>query len=104
MQPKYPKLKPALQINIYIEEDQHIEEISSSAAAATTDVISNTKLGANPVRNETTIESNQPVRAILNEDEGYFQLGKPTAQSKTFIFTIIIAFARNLIKVWMECV
>lgn len=88
LQPKYPKLKPTLQVNIYIEDDQQQQASANSRPSSS---------NSNPVNDN---DSNQPLKVLLNEEEGYFQIGKTSTQnSQTFIFTIIIAFARNLIKV-----
>jgi hypothetical protein len=38
-------------------------------------------------------------KPVLNENEGYFQIGPVTNTCNTFVLSITILFAKNLIKV-----
>ena len=86
LQSKYPKSKPAIQINLYVEDDQPVQ---------LTNIIENPSDSFN-----ASFESKKmPLNVNLIENEGYFQIEKKTSQCETYVLTITIAFAKNLMRV-----
>jgi hypothetical protein len=89
LQSKYPKSKPNVQINIYVEsEQQQQEEDDVNLSVHSAPPLSQHNSLLNLSRNSVDVK--------LNKNEGYFQIGPSTSSS--FILTITIAFARNLLR------
>lgn len=45
------------------------------------------------------LHESKKLQVSLNEQEGYFLIGKYSPNSQTYVLTITIAFARNLLRV-----
>lgn len=90
MQPKYPKLKPMLHINLYIEGEQSSNQNGSTSSIP------------NQLRPSSACsDSSQNVKPSITlvEDQGYYLIGKLNDNCHTYELTFGIAFARNLLRV-----
>ncbi|CAF0771183.1 unnamed protein product [Brachionus calyciflorus] len=96
LQSKYSKLKPQIKVNIYIEEDPSNQDDKAQIE------ISEKKIDSRPTSSHSTRSQNdpeiKPLQISLNENEGYFNVGKPNHNAHTFVLTITVAFARNLVR------
>ncbi len=103
LQPKYPKSKPSIQINLYVEDDQPVQldqQLNSSKQSEIVQLKTSTSnISLNNSLNSVVNENNKRLQISLIESEGYFQLGAQGPNCHTYILTITIAFARNLIRV-----
>lgn len=98
LQPKYPKAKPSIQINLYVEDDQPTQLGDSISLEMRPPQFSTNKPlnSANGSLN-TSIDKNV-LKINLIESEGYFQIESPSPECQVYTLTITIAFARNLIR------
>ncbi|XP_052280654.1 centrosomal protein of 120 kDa-like [Dreissena polymorpha] len=83
---KYQKSKPELRLGLYLDEDKSEENTSFKAKEAPPRLIET------PVKDKTS----QLLKPVLNEEEGYYQLGPPQQCSDQFVLSVTIATATNL--------
>jgi hypothetical protein len=109
LQPKYPKVKPTIQINVYIEDDQNSQHPPTSYVNQNTDDVAEQDLNnsdhhvkqENNFLNSDILDiNNKKLQVNLIESEGYFLIDKKTSNSSTYILTITISFARNLLRLF----
>ena len=124
LQSKYAKSKPSLEVNIYVEDEQnksvtatanvdHQQQAASNISQQRIfySTSSNESHAADAMPPSTSDESNTPATVVappptptpvpvkLVKSKGYFQIGTDGPACHTYILTITIEFARNLIKV-----
>jgi hypothetical protein len=78
-----------INVNLYIEDDQ-------SANNETTTLIPSQ---LRPPSTSSNSSQNKKLQINLINEQGYFQIGKQTENCQTYVLTITIAFARNLLRV-----
>lgn len=110
LQPKYPKLKPSIQINLYVEDNQPVQ-LSDSQISALNEMRPPPPPILNNNSKNLTLSANNSLNAsydnnfnkktlkidLINEG-GYFQIEKSTHDCQIYVLTITIAFARHLIR------
>ncbi|KAL3867406.1 hypothetical protein ACJMK2_044608 [Sinanodonta woodiana] len=84
---KYQKSKPELRLAIYLDEDKGHEQSSFKAREAPPRVIDELP---------PTGADSRLLQPILNEEEGYYQIGPPARCKDYFILSVTIASAANL--------
>ncbi|XP_064607964.1 centrosomal protein of 120 kDa-like isoform X3 [Liolophura sinensis] len=88
---KYHKLKPELRLGLYLDEDKPGDEQPSFRAK---------EAPARPVMDESLVSVTgsdlKNLKPVLNEAEGFYQLGNPKRCSEQFVLSITIAYASNL--------
>jgi hypothetical protein len=112
LQPKYPKVKPTIQINVYIEDDQtsnqHQQPPTSYINQNSDDIVEDLNNSDHHAKQENDFinsdlldsKNTKKLQVNLIESEGYFLIDKHTPDSSTFILTITISFARNLVRLF----
>lgn len=95
LQPKYPKSKPSVQINLYVEDDQPVQ--LGDSIDMPPPQINKIVTSANVTLNNSLDKRNN-LKINLIPEEGYFQIDRPGPDCNTYVLTITIAFARNLIR------
>ncbi|XP_013385110.1 centrosomal protein of 120 kDa isoform X2 [Lingula anatina] len=84
--PKYSKSKPEMRLGIYVEDDKKMSQTGFKAKDAPA------RAGQIPLK-ELSLNDLKPV---LNEAEGYYQLGPEDRCNEHFMLSITISFATNL--------
>ncbi|WAR00622.1 CE120-like protein [Mya arenaria] len=85
---KYQKNKPEIRLGLYLDEDKTTEENTSfKAKEAPARLIEET-----PLKDKN---ANQ-LKPVLNEEEGFYQLGPPKQCADQFVLSVTIATASNL--------
>jgi len=106
LQPKYPKSKPSIQINLYVEDDQPVQLAESANPLTQKPPLqiknSSSNASLNSSFNSVIHEQKKKLSVNLIETEGYFQIGKANSSCHTYNLTITIVFARNLIRLIAE--
>ncbi|RNA18235.1 hypothetical protein BpHYR1_023451, partial [Brachionus plicatilis] len=93
LQSIYAKSKPQIKVNIYTEEDQSNQEEKPELEA------SQRSTGSRPGSSHSAQQAvPQNFQVVLDENEGYFSIGKSGPDCKIYVLTITIAFARNLVR------
>ncbi|XP_060082767.1 centrosomal protein of 120 kDa-like [Ylistrum balloti] len=83
---KYSKNKPEIKLSIYLDEDKSGEQPSFRAKEAPARIIED-GAGSDEARF---------LRPILNEEEGYYQIGPASKCKDQFVLSVTIAYAANL--------
>jgi hypothetical protein len=99
-------MKPSIQIKLYVEEDQSAGDQQDRPAAQSLEQrpgssLSHRLSAASSLNNSTEglNEAGRKLKCTLNEEEGYFMIGKTSPNSQIYVLTITIAFAKNLLRV-----
>lgn len=94
LQSKYGKMKPEIRINLYIEGEQ-----SNKESAPTQEIKKDAKIVKvdSPYKGGNQIDPRK-LKPILVESEGYFLIGPESHKSETFVLSVTIGFAKNLLK------
>ncbi|XP_060558549.1 centrosomal protein of 120 kDa-like, partial [Ruditapes philippinarum] len=86
---KYHKNKPEIRLGLYLDEDKSAEVNTSFKAKEAPPRLIETE---SPVKDKDT----RLLKPILNEDEGYYQLGPAKQCTEQFVLSVTIATATNL--------
>ncbi|OWF54108.1 centrosomal protein of 120 kDa-like isoform X2 [Mizuhopecten yessoensis] len=84
---KYSKNKSEIKLSIYLDEDKSGEQPSFRAKEAPARIIEDPAVGPDEARG---------LRPILNEEEGYYQIGPASKCKDQFVLSVTIAYAANL--------
>ncbi|XP_064619737.1 centrosomal protein of 120 kDa-like isoform X2 [Lineus longissimus] len=91
---KYSRSKPEVRLGIYLDEDKNIQPAGFKARAAPARPGT---LHESPSTSES-IHGVDPklLKPVLNESEGFYQLGPVEKSTENFILSVTISFASNL--------
>lgn len=84
---KYSKNKSEIKLSIYLDEDKSGEQPSFRAKEAPARMMDDSASGPDEARF---------LRPILNEEEGYYQIGPASKCKDQFVLSVTIAYAANL--------
>ncbi|XP_053405525.1 centrosomal protein of 120 kDa-like [Mercenaria mercenaria] len=86
---KYQKNKPEIRLGLYLDEDKSAEANTSFKAKEAPPRLIETET---PVKDQNS----RLLKPILNEEEGYYQLGPAKQCTEQFVLSVTIATAANL--------
>jgi hypothetical protein len=79
-----------IQIILYVEDDQSVNP-NASASSLPPQI--------RPSSTSSESSQNKKLPVTLIDDQGYFLIGKSNDSCQTYVLTITIGFARNLLRV-----